>query len=52
VKARHPEIPWREIRGFRNVAAHTCLGVDLRRVLRTVEDSIPPLKATVDEELS
>jgi uncharacterized protein with HEPN domain len=52
LKARHPNIPWREIRGFRNVAAHGYLGVDLSRVWRTIEASLPPLRVLVDEELN
>lgn len=52
LKARHPDILWREIRGFRNVAAHGYLGVDWNRVWRTVENSVPPLRAVVDAALS
>jgi uncharacterized protein with HEPN domain len=33
LKDRHPDIPWREVYGFRNIAAHAYLDVDLERVL-------------------
>jgi uncharacterized protein with HEPN domain len=51
LKARHPSIPWREIYGFRNVAAHAYLVIDLERVWETIELHLPALKAAVDEEL-
>ncbi len=52
IKARHPEIPWRAIYGFRNVAAHGYLGLNLDRVWETLEANLPALKAAVEEELS
>jgi len=49
--ARHPEIPWRAIYGFRNVAAHGYLGLDMGRVWTTVQDYLPALHSVVAEEL-
>lgn len=53
LKARHPDLPWRKIYGFRNVAAHDYLNLDLDLavVWQTVEEHLPALKAVVDEEL-
>ena len=51
LKARHSEIPWRDVSGFRNVAAHGYLELDVSRVWRTVELYLPALKAVVLEEL-
>ena len=51
IKARHPQVPCREIHGFRNVAAHGYLELDLVRVWNTVEVYLPALKATVRDEL-
>lgn len=51
LKARPPEIPWRDISGFRNVVAHGCLALGLGRIWRTVEVYIPALKAIVDAEI-
>lgn len=51
VTARHPEIPWRAIYGFRNVAAHGYLGLDMARVWTTVQDYLPALHTVVAEEL-
>ncbi|OHC70983.1 MAG: hypothetical protein A3H93_19495 [Rhodocyclales bacterium RIFCSPLOWO2_02_FULL_63_24] len=42
--ARHPEIPWRDIAGFRNIAVHAYLGsVDWRIVWATATKDVPAL---------
>ena len=51
LKARHPEIPWRQVHGFRNIAAHAYERRDLTRVWEIVQDHLPALKADVEEEL-
>jgi uncharacterized protein with HEPN domain len=51
LKARHPALPWRSIAGFRNVAAHGYLEVDMGRVWTTVRADLPALKAAVEVEL-
>lgn len=43
-KARHSEVPWRDIRGLRNVLTHMYFGIDLIKVWRVVQDDLPPLK--------
>lgn len=45
VVARHPEIPWRQIVGMRNVLAHDYLGLKLDRVYETVRVFLPELLA-------
>ena len=42
-----PEIPWKEIIGFRNVAVHAYFSVDWRIVFVTVVDDLPVLKQFV-----
>ena len=51
LKARHPEIPWRQVYGFRNVAAHVYEEIDLSRVWEIVANYVPALKLLVDQEL-
>ena len=51
LKARHSEIPWRAIYGFRNVAAHGYLELDIGRVWNTIELHLPVLKLAVIAEL-
>jgi uncharacterized protein with HEPN domain len=51
LKGRHPDIPWREVYGFRNIAAHAYLDIDLERVWEIITDHLPALRAAVDSEL-
>jgi uncharacterized protein with HEPN domain len=52
LKARHPEIDWPGIRGFRNLAAHVYERLRLQQVRAIVIDALPPLKAVVEAELA
>lgn len=47
IKATEPQIPWRELSGFRNVIVHGYLGVDLPAVWLVVEQDLPALTAAV-----
>lgn len=47
-KAGLPNIPWKEIIGFRNIAVHAYFSVDWRVVLVTVKDDLPVLRAALD----
>lgn len=40
-----------EVYGFRNIAAHAYLDIDLERVWEIVTDHLPPLRTAVQEEL-
>ena len=51
MKDRHPQIRWRAIYGFRNIAAHTYLELHLDRVWEIIELHLPALKAVVSDEL-
>jgi uncharacterized protein with HEPN domain len=42
-----PEIPWKEIIGFRNIAVHAYFSVDWRIVFVTVTDDLPALKQLI-----
>ncbi|MGA2596398.1 MAG: HepT-like ribonuclease domain-containing protein [Bryobacteraceae bacterium] len=45
---QHPELPWAQMRGMRNVAIHEYFFVDLEIVWTTVKDDLPKLKQQVD----
>ena len=47
IKGTEPQIPWRELAGFRNVIVHAYLGVDLGAVWLVVEQDLPGLSAAV-----
>jgi uncharacterized protein with HEPN domain len=46
-KAAHPEVPWRELAGFRNVVVHDYLGIRVERILPIVGKDIPALKEQI-----
>jgi uncharacterized protein with HEPN domain len=48
IKATEPQIPWRELAGFRNVIVHGYLGVDLGAVWLVVEQDLPALTEAVN----
>lgn len=52
LRDRHPEIPWPDIAGFRNVLVHDYLGLSLPRILDIIERDLPPLRAAVEAMLS
>lgn len=48
----HPEIPWPQIRGFRNILVHQYFGVDVDTVRDVVQTHLPPLAAALGDSLS
>ncbi len=48
IKGTEPQIPWRDLAGFRNVIVHGYLGVDLGAVWLVVEQDLPALTEAVD----
>ena len=52
LKQRHPEVPRRKVRDFRNFAAHAYEQVRLEVVGAIVQDDLPVLKAVVEAELA
>jgi len=47
MKIKHPDTPWKEITGMRDVLIHEYAGVQIERVWRTVKNDLPPLKQTI-----
>lgn len=52
LKARHPDIPWRDITGFRNIAAHGYLVIRPERLRQILLEDLGPLRAVVQQELA
>ena len=48
LKARYPEVNWRDIAGFRNVLVHGYVDIDMQRVWEIVEQDLPALKGQIE----
>src|ERR1039457_5478042 len=48
LKARHPEVDWRAIAGFRNVLVHDYLGINLERIWEIVSVHLPLLSSQIE----
>ena len=46
-KSKHPQIPWENIAGFRNVLVHDYLGIKLDRIWEIIEKDLRLLKTTL-----
>ncbi len=51
-KNNHPEIPWGQISGMRNILIHIYFGIDRDIVWQVVERDLPILKTSVDAILN
>lgn len=49
VRERFPDIPWREMRGIRNVVVHEYFRVDLQILWKTVTQDLPSLVPALRE---
>lgn len=48
LKQSRPEIPWKQISGFRNILVHNYLGeIDAQTVLAVVRENLPPLESAI-----
>lgn len=47
IKSKHPQIPWHDISGMRDVLTHAYFKTDLERVWETATRDLPPLKETI-----
>jgi uncharacterized protein with HEPN domain len=51
LKSRHPEIPWRDIVGFRNQAIHNYFGFNWDEAWETSSTEVPVLRNRIAEIL-
>jgi uncharacterized protein with HEPN domain len=51
VRRQHPDVPWRDMAGMRDKLIHHYFGVDVKVVWRTVKDSLPGIRSSVEDLL-
>jgi uncharacterized protein with HEPN domain len=49
---RHPEIPWADIRGSRNILVHQYFDASLENVWETVQRDLPALEHALEAVLA
>lgn len=52
IKARHPEIPWKQMAGAGNVYRHDYEDVAARYVWNTLQRDLPPLRSVIEREIA
>lgn len=54
VRAKYPDIPWRDIRGMRSKLVHHYFGINMEVVWQTIHEDLPslvtPLKKIIKQE--
>ncbi len=48
LKAKHPEIPWKKLSGFRNILVHNYLGLNMSRIWVVVENEVLALRRQIE----
>ena len=48
LRQKYPDIEWRSIAAFRNVAVHDYLGIDLKQIWDIVTDDLPVLRHQIE----
>ncbi|RME46958.1 MAG: DUF86 domain-containing protein [Caldilineae bacterium] len=49
IRAKHPQVPWKEMAGMRDKLIHFYFGVDYSLVWRTIKERVPQVKAEMEK---
>ena len=49
LKAKYPELPWKEISGMRDKLIHAYFGMDTETICETIKHNIPGLEQTIQK---
>lgn len=47
IRKEHPNIPWKQIAGMRNMLAHEYFGIVMKRIWDTTQKDLPKLKKQI-----
>ena len=50
-RTNHQDIPWQEIKNFRNLVAHNYFGIDAEEIWDIIENHLPVLKTNIQSLL-
>src|SRR3989344_7488542 len=48
-REKHPNIPWKDIAGFRDILSHAYFGVSMERVWKIIEIDLSKLKKEIEK---
>ena len=48
-RKKHPEIPWKNIAGLRDIITHAYFGVNTNRIWEIIKDDLPKLKQNMEK---
>lgn len=51
IRKEHPEIPWKQMAGFRDIVAHTYHALRMEDVFTTVKDEFPDIQKGIQKIL-
>ena len=49
IRNQHPEIPWSQMAGMRDVLIHNYMGVDLMTVWKVIKERLPALESKIEK---
>ena len=51
IRLKNPQVPWRDVAGFRDIAAHKYDVLDFKRVYVSIKKEFPELKSQIENIL-
>lgn len=51
LRAKENQVPWPQIKGFRNIVAHDYFGVDAEEVWQIIKNHLPELESQINNIL-